>query len=155
MNPNFTKEERKAQGARDNELDEFKAIKETLDRKDAELKNVAEIDVTNKALFLKWTVSRMEKEAIKKAEPLWLESVTYFSVKNDQDCYIDFPITPKAFILQSLDKLIDVPLGNQATNKKPFNYMCSNQSLNIGLGVWRSFMVLKSESLLMQRVSQM
>lgn len=58
---------------------DLNALNEDLNQKDAENKFA-----TNKALFPKWTVARMQKEAIKKVEPFWLEHVTSFSVQNEQ-----------------------------------------------------------------------
>lgn len=64
LNPSLTKEEKKAHASRDKVLDDLKAIKEELDRKDLEKKKTKEIDVLKKALFPKWVTCRMDKEAI-------------------------------------------------------------------------------------------
>ncbi|CAH1436211.1 unnamed protein product [Lactuca virosa] len=53
LNANLAEEEKKAHIARDKEVDDLKAIKEQLDRKDVEKKNVEEIVATKMALFPK------------------------------------------------------------------------------------------------------
>lgn len=122
LNPSLTKEEKKAHASRDKVLDDLKAIKEELDRKDLEKKKTKEIDVLKKALFPKWVTCRMDKEAIQKVEFFWLETISSLSVENSQECQLDFPMMPKAFMFRSLDKPVDVPMSNLAISKTLFNF---------------------------------
>lgn len=50
-----------------------------------------------------------------------MELIKSFSVKNDLECQMDFPMTPKTFRIQILGKIVHVPIQNQDVNKKLLN----------------------------------
>ncbi|CAI9288794.1 unnamed protein product [Lactuca saligna] len=74
----LTKEERKAQVVRHNELDDLKALNKTLDQLEAEKQNSVKIEPSKRTLFPEWTIDRMDKDTIKKVNPFWLEPNTSF-----------------------------------------------------------------------------
>lgn len=105
---------------RDKEHDELNALREKLDAQEAEAKNSEMILENKKALFLSWTLERMQKEAINELNTFWLEPKTSFDINNDVKCQLDFPITPRAFLFRCFEKIDKSLISNNATNRKLF-----------------------------------
>ncbi|CAH1454195.1 unnamed protein product [Lactuca virosa] len=93
LNPNLSEKELKERENLDKELDALNALKAKTEAEEVEEKNVEEILASKKAMFSKLIVDRIQKEAIYNPTLFWLEPQTSFSVKNEMDYQLDFPIT--------------------------------------------------------------
>lgn len=60
-----------------------------------------------------------------------LKPITSLSVENTEKCQLDFRMTPKPFLFQTLDKATDVPIRNLAMTKIIFNFYTKQSSFNM------------------------
>ncbi|CAH1424783.1 unnamed protein product [Lactuca virosa] len=97
LNPNSEKE-LKEREKHDKKIYALSTLKTKIKAEEAEEKNVKEPLTTKKVMFPDGTVYRIQKEAIDNPNLFWLEPQTSFSVKNEMDCQLDFPISAKAFL---------------------------------------------------------
>lgn len=61
-------------------------------------------------------------EAVNNLNSYWLEPVRYFELENSMDLQFDLPITPKAFLFRSFDKIVNVYPTDKATNQVLFAF---------------------------------
>lgn len=86
------------------------------------MRNKEVVEASRRKLWPDWTVERMQEEAIKKLKIFWRETTTSFSVSNDHDNTVDFPMTAKAFLFRCFDQTMKAPMSNTAVNKKLFKF---------------------------------
>ncbi|CAH1423402.1 unnamed protein product [Lactuca virosa] len=96
----LTEKERIARENMEKELDELNALREKLDVEEAEARNLEIILENKKALFMAWTLDRMQKSTIDDPNIFWLEPKTSFQINKEVECQFDFPITPRRFLFR-------------------------------------------------------
>ncbi|CAI9281194.1 unnamed protein product [Lactuca saligna] len=97
LNPPLTKEQQDEQVKRDAFLGALNALNENINAEEVEKKNDESIVANKIALCPFLPLERINDEALKKPKAYWLELQTSFSVEDDLECELDFPITTKAF----------------------------------------------------------
>ncbi|CAH1423155.1 unnamed protein product [Lactuca virosa] len=97
LNPPLTKEQQADQEKCDELLNELNDLNAKLNAEEAEKKNAKDILANKKDLFPPWSIEIFEEEALNSPKLYWLEPQTSFSIDNDVNYQMDFPITMKAF----------------------------------------------------------
>lgn len=62
----------------------------------------------HKTIFPLWTLERIINEAIDNLNVYWLKPIGSFDMENSSDLQLDMPITPKAFLFRSFDKIANI-----------------------------------------------
>ncbi|CAI9293679.1 unnamed protein product [Lactuca saligna] len=74
---------KKAQVARDKELDELNALLVKHDQQDDEIRNKEATEASRRTLWTDWNVERMQAEVIKKLKIYWMETNISFSMNDE------------------------------------------------------------------------
>ncbi|CAI9276276.1 unnamed protein product [Lactuca saligna] len=90
---------------RDIELHDLYAIRKKLEAEEVKVKNAKIVVETLKALFPRWSMKRIQKEAIDEPSIYWLEPSISFDLVNDVENQFDFPITPRAFLFECFENI--------------------------------------------------
>lgn len=96
----LSKPEKQVRKKRDKELHDLHAIRKKLKVDEVEVKNAKIMVETLKSLFRRWSMNKIQKEAIDKLSIYWLEPSISFDLVNDVKNQFDFPITPRSFIFR-------------------------------------------------------
>ncbi|CAI9271820.1 unnamed protein product [Lactuca saligna] len=72
-------------------------------------------------LFPKWTLKRIQHDAVELPSQYWLDPVASFDRQNSQDLQLDLPITPKAFRFRAFMKVANAPFSDNGANQLLFS----------------------------------
>ncbi|CAI9265410.1 unnamed protein product [Lactuca saligna] len=73
-------------------------------------------------LFPKWTLKRMQNQAVDMPSQYWLDPIASFDVQNSQDSQFDLPITLKAFTFHAFIKVSSIPFSDSTGDQTLFNF---------------------------------
>ncbi|CAH1428714.1 unnamed protein product [Lactuca virosa] len=77
---------------------------------------------SKKLLFPKWTLKRIQHDAVDLPSQYWLEPVVSFDLQNTQDSQLDLPITPQDFKFRSFVKIANAPSTNCGADHMLFSF---------------------------------
>lgn len=74
-------------------------------------------------LFPKWTLKKIQHDAVELPSQYWLDLVASFDYQNAQYSQLDLPITLKAFRFRAFVKVVNVPFTDNSADQMMFSFL--------------------------------
>nr|KAJ0212498.1 hypothetical protein LSAT_V11C400221470 [Lactuca sativa] len=114
--------ELKRRKARKVEIDEHTRIVKEAEEKERAEKEAQATLKSKMLLFPKWTLKRIQNQAVDMPSQYWLDPITSFEIQNTKDSQLELPITPKAFRFCAFVKVANVTFIDSTADQLLFAF---------------------------------